>query len=131
MKTHGVIVGGKSVELVGGEVIPQIAMACLGSTVESEERDANARLIAAAPDLLEALKAMLDIAFWGAASDADREIYKQSDEAIRKAEGLLLLQQALKPVDACELCGTIANVEVLANSARICAECREALRKFI
>ena len=29
----------------------------------------------------------------------------------------------------CELCGTIANVQVLANGARICAECREALRE--
>jgi hypothetical protein len=54
--------------------------------VESEA-DANARLIAAAPDLLESLKAMLDD-FCGYDMDKfDKELAAKAEAAIAKAEG--------------------------------------------
>ena len=56
---------------------------------ESEEMQANARLIAAAPDLLEALVSVLN---WHKAHDA---ISFLEEEAIKKAEAAI--QKALNP----------------------------------
>lgn len=58
LKKHGVITGGPVVSLVGGEVQPQIASACLHESLDSETREANARLIAAAPELYSAATKM-------------------------------------------------------------------------
>ena len=49
------------------------------------ERDANRRLIAAAPDLLEALKEALDVCIWP--SRALSDIHDKASAAIAKAEG--------------------------------------------
>jgi hypothetical protein len=57
---------------------------------DDAERDANARLIAAAPDLLEALKAMLDTGHmcgYDCEMDKSCPIGEQARAAIAKAEG--------------------------------------------
>lgn len=46
--------------------------------------EANARLIAAAPELLKALEALLDIAPF-AKTEGDRQIHKQAQDIIAKA----------------------------------------------
>ena len=48
--------------------------------------EANARLIAAAPQLLEALKALLDITPFSS-TDKDCRIHREAEAAIAKAEG--------------------------------------------
>lgn len=59
-KGHGVIVGGPFRQFTNGQAQSQIAMVCLMTESATEdpsaEREANARLIAAAPALVEALK---------------------------------------------------------------------------
>lgn len=65
---------------------------CVISNVEdaTEEDRANARLIAAAPDLLEALKAMLDAEpgyGWGGSSEAEIAAQELARAAIAKATG--------------------------------------------
>ncbi len=52
-------------------------------TVSAEEQAANARLIAAAPDLLAALKALVEDQ-----RDASLPVLAQAREAIEKAEGV-------------------------------------------
>jgi hypothetical protein len=56
-----------------------------------DEREANARLIVAAPDLLEALDKLLTLTVFELGSNADREPWKRNIErsraAIAKAEG--------------------------------------------
>ena len=58
-----------------------------GHATECEERDANARLIASAPDLLEALKAVLKeySQFSGYYENEDRAAIKSARAAIEKA----------------------------------------------
>ena len=52
-KPYGVVVGGSAIALPRGSVQQQVAMVCV---IDDGDRDANARLIAAAPDLLGALQ---------------------------------------------------------------------------
>ena len=52
----------------------------IGDIIYHDENKANANLIAAAPDMLEALKATLDVIH-------ERDIYEQVEQAIAKAEG--------------------------------------------
>lgn len=47
----GCVLGGPLVEYVNGKAMAQVAMACLHETITDEQRDANARLIAAAPTM--------------------------------------------------------------------------------
>jgi len=56
-RNHGVIVGGPFHQVERGTAQRQIAMACVIVDCEQAEaeRDANARLISAAPDMAEAL----------------------------------------------------------------------------
>lgn len=65
--------------------IASIPDADLEDGFPQETVEANARLIAAAPELLEALKALLDIAPFGS-TNADREIHRQAEAALAKAE---------------------------------------------
>jgi hypothetical protein len=58
-----------------------------GHRAECAERDANARLIAAAPDLLAALKAAIEDTGWAYASFCRCEVCEQVRAAIAKAEG--------------------------------------------
>jgi len=61
---------------IGGGMIQEVA-ACGPTEKGSEQQEANARLISAAPDLLEALQAMLDEDDGGYAADKARSaIYK-------------------------------------------------------
>lgn len=54
----------------------------------SDESTANANLIAAAPELLEALKAILDTTAF-AHDEPEAEVHQRALSAIRKAEGAL------------------------------------------
>jgi hypothetical protein len=51
-----------------------------------EEQAANARLIAAAPELLECLDALLDLAPF-ASDDKERELHLRCEAVLRKAKG--------------------------------------------
>lgn len=51
------------------------------------DRKANARLIAAAPDLLEALRDLCDHQFYGEISDSEIVLWDAARAAIAKAEG--------------------------------------------
>ena len=53
----------------------------------SEEQEANARLIAAAPELLDALDCLLIYAADIHSEDLDLEVYEQARAAIRQAKG--------------------------------------------
>lgn len=53
VKRYGVIVGGTEVEYTNGFAKPQIAMVTQHETINTVMRDANARLITAAPELLD------------------------------------------------------------------------------
>lgn len=53
LKPHGVISGGKPIQLPNGEAQQQIAMACI---LEDGDQEANARLIAVAPEMLDELR---------------------------------------------------------------------------
>lgn len=55
--------------------------------VSREEVDANARLIAAAPELLEALESMLEIYDDGVGRDWELQAWKDARAAITKAKG--------------------------------------------
>lgn len=54
LNRHGAIVGGEFYRYTNGSAQSQLAMACGGNGIDEETRNANARLIAAAPELLEA-----------------------------------------------------------------------------
>jgi hypothetical protein len=58
-----------------------------GWQTECAERDANARLIASAPDLLAALKALWDVAKDVPSVKNRAELVRQSRAAIAQAEG--------------------------------------------
>lgn len=55
-KPHGVVVGGAAISLPRGDVQQQVAMVC---TIDDGDRDANARLIAVALDMANALRSLL------------------------------------------------------------------------
>ena len=54
---------------------------------KGETAAGNARLMAAAPDLYEALKALLDISPFATGGDASAEIHRQAEAALAKANG--------------------------------------------
>ena len=56
LNRHGAIVGGKFHEYSNGSAQSQVAMVVGSREVNEQEMKANAALIAAAPDLLEALQ---------------------------------------------------------------------------
>lgn len=76
----GVIVGGPFKEWARGSAQSQVALVTLYD-VYSDERDANARLIAAAPEMLEALKRVVAVA------DRRTVEFDAARSAIAKAEG--------------------------------------------
>lgn len=67
-----------------------LAETCSPSAYDPEhrEQDANRRLIAAAPELLEALKAMVQHGGESAEEWIDLRYLQQAQAAIRKAEGV-------------------------------------------
>jgi hypothetical protein len=69
----------------------QVAMATMNGCLPAETRDANARLIAAAPELLEALQqALFSLGHTGANHDLDnmhRPAWEMIRAAIAKATG--------------------------------------------
>lgn len=73
------------------DVVPLIAKATYGATVE--DKLANARLLAAAPKLLAALKAMQTRLRDGYAdhkcdwTEKDSDVYEQASQAVAEAEG--------------------------------------------
>lgn len=93
----------KKEERLGATVVYSVACAVDVATVHQgyphgkllEERQANARLIAAAPDLLEALEACMEVAFYGPSfpvSSQDNRTWKDSIEvkcraAVARAKG--------------------------------------------
>ena len=60
---------------------------CLSSTVPPTEREANARFIAAAPDLLAALKVAIQVMKDNDIDEALSGEFDQFEDAIAKAEG--------------------------------------------
>jgi len=85
LKPHGVIAGGKTIQLPGGEAQQQVAMACI---LDDGDQEANARLIAAAPEMLKALRrAVLALAFAAESSKAMQDDYEAVSAAIAKATG--------------------------------------------
>ena len=57
---HGRVAGSRTVELVGGTVRTQVAMAT-ANEMTPEEQQANAHLMSAAPDLYEALDRIVQL----------------------------------------------------------------------
>jgi hypothetical protein len=83
----GAIHGGPLVEYFNGSAQPQIALAILHEQITPEEWDANARLIVAAPEFLEAAKFFAKAMNHGAKSRALDDSLNMFQAAIAKAEG--------------------------------------------
>lgn len=80
---------GKSKEhwkVVGPNGDAQTNIATCASNAMGIDNEANARLIALAPELLSALKEALPIVAWDVHPDAD-DLFRQIHELIAKAEG--------------------------------------------
>jgi hypothetical protein len=71
----------RSIEIFWPETGQRVAGVPLSEFVENSGNEANARLIAAAPDLLDALKAVLSVA------DRKTDEFDRAHAAIAKAEG--------------------------------------------
>jgi hypothetical protein len=97
---HGAIVGGPDFEFARGAGRKQIAMACVVPEGVDGTQEGNARLIAAAPELLEACKEALQAleALQGGCTDHEDgtvdaltvwcpEVTEKLSAAIAKAEG--------------------------------------------
>lgn len=70
---------------VSAEATVNCAIAYVPCDVNRDTQEANARLIAAAPDLLAALKDYIE---WGAMTGSDRDLFDEKFRAaIAKAEG--------------------------------------------
>lgn len=69
---------------IGGGLIQEVA-ACGPTAAGSEQQEANARLMAAAPELMDALKALLNYDNLGAYERAD--VRQKARAAIAKATG--------------------------------------------
>jgi uncharacterized protein (DUF1810 family) len=88
-KGYGAIVGGPAEEYVNGSAQQQIAM-CFGPRLAKDEdpvetRDANARLIAAAPDMYEALRAVVDNYYNGEGDE--QSVARLARAVLAKVEG--------------------------------------------
>jgi hypothetical protein len=59
LNRHGAIVGGEFHQYTNGSAQSQLAMATGGNGISDEERKANSFLIAASPELLDALRELL------------------------------------------------------------------------
>jgi len=81
----GVVRGSKVYQYARGAGQRQLALACLHDDLGPEEREANARLIAAAPDLLEACEAVLK-RLEGHSQLSDAE-FDALESAVTKARG--------------------------------------------
>lgn len=81
----GIIIGDAGPIVFSGQKSNMVAH-CIKAW-SSEERMANARLIAAAPDLLEALKAMFDATTDNEIRGADGSPIERARAAIAKATG--------------------------------------------
>jgi len=68
---------------IGGGMVQEVA-ACGPTNEGQEQQEANARLIAAAPDLLEALEAVVA---WLEQGDHEGELHTMATAAIAKAKG--------------------------------------------
>ena len=66
--------------------VGKVDVACVYLRTVSGKTEANARLIAAAPELLEALKGMIKH-FWIAGSEAEWDAIQKAKKTIAKAEG--------------------------------------------
>lgn len=77
---YGVIRGGALQSYIGGAARPQIASAIPSDSIHEEERQANASLIAAAPELLFALRYIMEQGNIG-------HIHGTASSAIAKATG--------------------------------------------
>ena len=85
-RNHGVIVGGPFHQFERGTAQRQIAMACVIVDCEQAEaeRDANAHLISAAPDMAEALKVAREF-ITNVGCEMDGALLEQVDAALAKA----------------------------------------------
>lgn len=101
---HGAIVGGPFQEYTNGSSQEQIAMVCILSATEGDavgERDANAHLIAAAPDLLAAVKFAMKYGAMQAqkGNPLPSQLMGALRGAIAKAEPLPVRDQIVTPID--------------------------------
>ena len=88
-KPHGVVVGGAEIALPRGSVQQQVAMVC---TIDDGDRDANARLIEAAPDLLDVVQALVFLVHGRSTDPAmilaeDSPLMDAARDALRKVNG--------------------------------------------
>lgn len=87
--THSTVVGGRHFSYRPGKdsfVLPRELIVQVGGQSSVEEQEANACLIAAAPDMLAALKAVASAADHGDSGHLDWAL-KLANAAIAKAEG--------------------------------------------
>jgi hypothetical protein len=77
--------------VVTGKIGPRVVICeCSGHGRHTDESLANARLIAAAPELLDALERMVDVANWDEMLQSEEQhdaMIVKAEAAIRKAKG--------------------------------------------
>lgn len=95
------ILGGTEIQYVNGSGRPQVALACV---VEEGSQEANARLISAAPELLEALRGVLRVA------DRATDEFDAARAAIAKAtaEETPAVHQSYTERVPCAHCGELS-----------------------
>ena len=70
-----------------GELIANTKHRGCNKEISWQEQEANARLIAAAPELLETLKIVLDVALLEIPNYEQAESFRMAEKAVAKAEG--------------------------------------------
>ena len=86
----GGIVGGPFYKYANGEAQSQVASATVGEGISPEEREANARLIAAAPDLLEALRtARQELRFHNLTEDGAQRVNTTISRALAEVDAAI------------------------------------------